>query len=307
VTRADLAHCRAGVAEPLSVTLAAGTAYNTPPPTQGLASLMVLALFERLGVKEADGFDHVHGLVEASKRALFLRDRVVADPKQMPHPAERYLAELFLDTQAAAIDHRKAAPWQTPSGAGDTVWMGSADASGLVVSYIQSLYWDFGSGLVLPQTGVLMQNRGLAFSLETGALNVLAPGRLPPHTLSPALAVLHDGRIMAYGTMGGDAQPQIQATLFTRHVVFRQPLEQALDRPRFVAGRTWGSPQSSLFVEARFDGNLIDRLVAAGHEVVPLAEPYAEMVGHAGAVVLHPDGSLEGAHDPRADGGAAGV
>src|SRR5205085_7669571 len=131
--------------------------------------------------------------------------------------------------------------------------------------------------------------------------------RLPPHTLNPALVVLRDGRVMAYGTMGGDAQPQIQATLFTRHVVFRQPLDVALDRPRFIAGRTWGSPQSSLYVEARFDGNLIDRLVSAGHDVVPLAELYAGMMGHAGAVVLHPSGTLEGAHDPRADGGAAGV
>ena len=97
--------------------------------------------------------------------------------------------------------------------------MGAADASGLVVSYIQSLYWEFGSGVVLPRTGVLMQNRGTSFSLDRRALNALEPGRLPPHTLNPALAVLRDGRVMAYGTMGGDAQPQIQAALFTRHVL----------------------------------------------------------------------------------------
>jgi gamma-glutamyltranspeptidase/glutathione hydrolase len=133
------------------------------------------------------------------------------------------------------------------------------------------------------------------------------PGRLPLHTLNPAIAALRDGRVMAYGTMGGDAQPQIQAALFTRHVLYGQSLDVALDRPRFLAGRTWGSPQSGLFVESRFDGHLVDRLMAAGHEVTPLPQPYADMMGHAGAVVLHPDGSLEGAHDPRADGGAAGV
>jgi gamma-glutamyltranspeptidase len=160
---------------------------------------------------------------------------------------------------------------------------------------------------VLPRTGVLMQNRGLGFSLESGTINALAPGRLPRHTLNPALAVLNDGRVVAYGAMGGDAQPLIQAILFSRHINFRQPLDAALDRPRFVAGRTWGAPQTSLFVESRFDGNLIEALIAAGHDVVQLAEPHAGMMGHAGAAVLHRNGTLEAAHDPRADGGAAGV
>jgi gamma-glutamyltranspeptidase/glutathione hydrolase len=107
--------------------------------------------------------------------------------------------------------------------------------------------------------------------------------------------------------MGGDGQPQSQAALFTRHVLYRQPLEQAVDRPRWLLGRTWGSTVTNLRVEPRFDGNLIDRLMAAGHDVDVLAEPYSDLVGHAGAVVLHPDGTAEGAHDPRADGGAAGV
>jgi gamma-glutamyltranspeptidase/glutathione hydrolase len=307
VTRADFARCRAEVAEPLALAIESGTLYNAPPPTQGLASLIVLALFERLRVIEAGGFDHVHGLVEATKRALSLRDRVIADPGQMPYPPERYLAGLFLDAEAALIDRRKAADWRAEPGPGDTIWMGAADASGLVVSYIQSIYWEFGSGLVLPRTGVLMQNRGLGFSLRSGAINALAPGRLPRHTLNPALAVLNDGRVMAYGTMGGDAQPLIQAILFTCHVTFRQPLDEVLDRPRFVAGRTWGAARTSLFVESRFDGNLTDRLVAAGHDVVPLSEPYSGMMGHAGAAVLHRNGTLEAAHDPRADGGAAGI
>jgi gamma-glutamyltranspeptidase/glutathione hydrolase len=307
VTRADLARHQATVAEPLSTTIEAGTLYNTPPPTQGLASLMILAMFDRLRVKEAESFDHVHGLIEAAKRALRVRDRAISDPERMLQPPERFLANAFLDEEAAAIDRRKASPWQTAQGQGDTIWMGAADASGLVVSYIQSLYWEFGSGVVLPRTGVLMQNRGTSFSLDPKALNVLQPGRLPPHTLNPALAVLRDGRIIAYGTMGGDAQPQIQAALFTRHVLYRQPLEHALDRPRWFVGRTWGSAHGSVMLEGRFDGNLIDRLMSAGHDVNVMSEPYAGTMGHAGAVVLHPNGTLEGAHDPRADGGAAGI
>jgi gamma-glutamyltranspeptidase/glutathione hydrolase len=107
--------------------------------------------------------------------------------------------------------------------------------------------------------------------------------------------------------MGGDGQPQTQAAVFTRHVSFRQALADAIDRPRWLLGRTWGSERTSLQLESRFDEGLIDRLQSAGHEIEVLPEAYSDLMGHAGAVVLHPDGTLEGAHDPRADGGAAGV
>jgi oxamate amidohydrolase len=166
VARADLERCRAMLAEPLAVALDAGRAFNTPPPTQGLASLIILALFERLRVPEGEDFDHVHGLVEATKRAFAVRDRAITDPDYLPHPIDRYLDAKFLGVEALAIDRRKAAPWPAPAGEGGTVWMGAADASGLVVSYLQSLYWEFGSGVVLPRTGVLMQNRGASFALE---------------------------------------------------------------------------------------------------------------------------------------------
>jgi oxamate amidohydrolase len=307
VTRADLVRYHARVAEPLSVTLQVGTLYNSPPPTQGLASLIILALFERLRVAEAESFDHVHGLVEATKRAFRVRDRVITDPDRLPAPPERYLDKGFLDAEAATIDRRKAAKWPARLGKGDTIWMGAADSSGLVVSYIQSLYWEFGSACVLPATGVLMQNRGASFSLELGALNALAPGRQPFHTLNPALAVLRDGRVMAYGTMGGDGQPQSQAALFTRHVLYRVPLEEAVDRPRWLLGRTWGSTVANLRLESRFAAGLVDWLMSAGHDVELMEKGYSDTMGHAGAVVLHPDGTLEGVHDPRADGGAAGI
>jgi gamma-glutamyltranspeptidase/glutathione hydrolase len=185
--------------------------------------------------------------------------------------------------------------------------MGAADSTGLVVSYIQSLYWEFGSGCVLPRTGILMQNRGASFSLDPQSPNCVAPGKLPAHTLNPALAVLNDGRIMAYGSRGGDGQPQTQAALFTRHVTFGQHLATAIDRPRWLLGRTWGDAYDCLRLESRFDGALANRLLAAGHDIEMLDQNYSDIMGHAGATVLHPDGTLEGAHDPRADGGAAGV
>jgi oxamate amidohydrolase len=307
VTRADLEQYRAWVDAPLSVSIQAGTLYNAPPPTQGLASLIILALFDRLRVQQAESFEHIHGLVEATKRSFRVRDRVITDPDRITVDLDRFLTPAFLDEQAGKIDMKKAAKWPASDAQGDTIWMGAADSSGLVVSYIQSLYWEFGSGCVLPATGILMQNRGASFSLDPKALNALAPGRRPFHTLNPALASLKDGRVMAYGTMGGDGQPQSQAAVFTRHVTFRQPLDKALDAPRWLLGRTWGSTHTNLRMESRFDGNLIDRLMAAGHDVAVLDEPYSDTMGHAGAVILHPNGTLEGGHDPRADGGAAGV
>jgi len=160
---------------------------------------------------------------------------------------------------------------------------------------------------VLPATGVLMQNRGASFSLDKNAVNPLEPGRLPFHTLNPAIAALKDGRVMAYGTMGGDGQPQTQAMVLSRHVMFRQELAEAIEAPRWLLGRTWGSTHTNLRMESRFDGNLIDRLLSAGHDVAIIPEAFSDTMGHAGAVILHPDGTMEGAHDPRADPGAFGV
>src|SRR6202023_3287052 len=168
---------------------------------------------------------------EATKRAFRVRDRVITDPDRLPAPPERFLERAFLDAQAEKIDRRRAASWPAKPGDGDTIWMGAADHDGIAVSYIQSLYWEFGSGCVLPATGVLMQKRGASFSLQSGALNPLMPGRLPLHTLNPALAALKDGRVIAYGAMGGDGQPQTQAAVFSRHVLFGQSLERALDAP----------------------------------------------------------------------------
>jgi gamma-glutamyltranspeptidase/glutathione hydrolase len=307
VTRADLEKYEARIAEPLSVKVTGATLYNTPPPTQGLASLIILALFDRLRVSQGDSFEHIHGLIEATKGAFIVRDREVTDPDMIDGNLNRYLDAPFLDKEIEKIDMRKAARWPSPEARGDTVWMGAADSSGLVVSYIQSIYWEFGSGCVLPATGVLMQNRGASFSLDPKALNALEPGRRPFHTLNPALAALKDGRVIAYGTMGGDGQPQSQAAVFTRHVTYGQPLDKALDAPRWLLGRTWGSSHTNLRLESRFGGNLVDRLLSAGHDVEVLEEAHSDTMGHAGAVIFHPNGTLEGGHDPRADGGAAGV
>ncbi|HSI39848.1 MAG TPA: gamma-glutamyltransferase [Xanthobacteraceae bacterium] len=307
VTRADLESYQARLRAPLHVALQRAEVWGSPPPTQGLATLMILGQFDRLNVARAEGFEHLHGLIEATKRAFLVRDRVVGDPDHMSLDPAAFLTPEFLAKEAARIDPRRALPWPHTAAPGDTIWLGAADKSGLAVSYIQSIFWEFGSGLVLPHTGVLMQNRGASFSLDPRSPNPLEPGRRPFHTLNPGMAALKDGRIVAFGTMGGEGQPQTMAALFTRYVRFGQPLGEALDRPRWVLGRTWGSAAVNLRLEARFDPDLTDALARAGHDVEMLREDYSDLMGHAGAVVLHPRGDIEGAHDPRADGGAAGV
>ena len=201
-----------------------------------------------------------------------MRDRTITDPNYLAHGLERVSRGPLPRRRGHEDRPQEGGALAARIRRGRYDLDGGGRHAGLVVSYIQSLYWEFGSGCVLPRTGVLMQNRGASFSLEAGALNYLAPGRLPFHTLNPALAVLKDGRIMAYGCMGGDGQPQTQGAVFTRHVDFREPLVDALDRPRWVLGRTWGAARTALRMEARFDGNLIDRLASAGHDVEVLPE-----------------------------------
>ncbi len=304
VALADLAAYRAQRCQPLSLPHSQGTLYNMVPPTQGVISLAILGVLDRLGLAqvEADSADYIHLCVEATKQAFALRDRHVCDPEHMDVPAQDLLQAERLDQLAGQIDPARAAPWGKGRGPGDTIWMGVIDHQGMAVSFIQSIYHEFGSGVVLPRTGINWQNRGASFSLDPQHLLALVPGKKPFHTLNPALARLSDGRVMVYGTMGGDGQPQTQAAVFTRHVVFGQPLQQSA--PRWLLGRTWGQSSESLKLESRFSAELVQQLRARGHEVDVLQD-YDETMGHAGAIVRHADGLLEGAADPRSDGGVA--
>lgn len=302
----DLRKHRAEWREALVLRHSRGEVFNFPPPTQGLVSLLILGQLDRLLSTEMDplGATFVHTCVEATKRAFGVRDRYITDPQYLTHDAQSFLTHERLDAMAAQVDAGSAAPWGKGVGPADTVWMGVVDNDGVAVSFIQSLYHEFGSGIVLPTSGLNWQNRGCSFSLDPKALNPLTPGRKPFHTLNPAMAQLSDGRTLVYGNMGGDGQPQSQSAVFSRIVNFQMNPQAAIDAPRWLLGRTWGNASDNLKLEARFSDECLSALRAKGHEVEVLQE-YDESMGHAGAIVRHADGLLEGGSDPRSDGAVA--
>jgi len=303
LTLADLERHRAQWRTPLRLEHSLGTLYNTPPPTQGVVSLLILGILDALQIDKVDpaGAEYVHLCVEAVKQAFRIRDRHVTDPAYMTVDAQAFLATSKVGALASAIDRRKAAPWGAGKGTADTIWMGVIDGEGRAVSFIQSLYHEFGSGVVLQQTGINWQNRGCSFSLDPAALNALEPGRKPFHTLNPALAVLGDERVMVYGNMGGDGQPQSQSAVFTRSIVYGWGPQAAISAPRWLLGRTWGQTTDTLKLESRFPPEVVEELRACGHDVELLGE-LDETVGHAGAIIRHSNGVLEGGADPRSDG-----
>ena len=308
VTRADLAAYEAAERAPLQLRRRDATLFNFPPPTQGLAALLILGIFDRLSVAQGESVAHFHGLIEATKRAFALRDRVVTDFGHLLHDPASFLTPGRLQAEAARIDMAHAAAVPLRDDQGGTVWMGAIDADGMAVSYIQSVYWEYGSGTVLPRTGIVWQNRGISFSLDSRAVNPLEPGRRPFHTLIPALAAFDDGRVLAYGSMGGDGQPQFQSQIYTRYADYGMSPADAVAAPRRLYGRTWGAASLSVKAEDGFDPGCVAGLRAMGHEMEQLDATRADTFGHAGMLVRHPgDGRVEAVHDPRSDGGARSV
>jgi gamma-glutamyltranspeptidase/glutathione hydrolase len=307
VSRDDLARHQALFREPLTIKHSKGNLYNMTPPTQGVVSLLILAILDKIGLAGLDplGADYVHLCVEATKQAFAIRDKYVTDPAYMTTHPQSLLDDDIVSALAAKVRRDRAAPWGKNAQPGDTVWMGVIDGEGRAVSFIQSIYHEFGAGIVLNETGINWQNRGASFSLDDKALLALRPGKKPFHTLNPALALMHDGRTMPYGTMGGDGQPQTQCAVFTRIAAFGMTPQDAITAPRWLLGRTWGNPSDTLKLERRFDTHVFDALRNRGHDVEWLRE-FDESVGHAGALIRTREGNLSGGYDPRSDGGVVG-
>lgn len=286
-------HC-ARIRRPLHLKTSRGSIYNFPPPTQGLTSLMILGIFDRLRVQKGDSFEHIHAMIEASKLAYEVREDI-CDDEWMPDDLQHCLEPQFLDKMASQVDMKAARRIQAPSGPGDTAWMGVIDGAGRAVSHIQSVFHPFGSAMVLPDTGILWQNRGTSFSLEPAHKNSLAPRKKPFHTLNPAMAVGSDGRLISYGTMGSHGQPQFSSAVLSRYLWYDQPLQAAVSAPR------WLVDADQVYVESRLRPTLMAELGKAGHHITKLGE-YDSLFGHSHAIARRPDGVLEGAVDPRSDG-----
>ena len=307
LTLADLQAHQAKLIDPLTVPVAGAQLHNMVPPSQGLVSLLILALMERFpGWKQAgpESAAFVHAQVEATKLAFRVRDRYLTDPDFMALPPAALLESVRIDELAREFKSDAALPWGKKTDPGDTIWMGVIDGNGIAVSFIQSIYHEFGSGVVLPSSGVNWQNRGCSFSLDPKHVNTLEPRKKPFHTLNPAMAQLADGSSMVYGTMGGDGQPQTQATIFNRVMRYGDHPQQAIKRPRWLLGRTWGQSSESLKLESRFDPAVVAQLRALGHEVETIGA-WDEGVGHAGMLIRHANGVLEGGFDPRSNGAVA--
>jgi oxamate amidohydrolase len=301
ITLEDFYSHQAKVMEPLTVEISKGQLYNFGAPTQGLASLLILAIYDQLASSASNEVEHIHLLVEASKQAFIIRDRLITDQDCLSQPLQDLLSEETIRECASNISLQKAQAWPHQAKMGDTVWMGATDQYGTMVSFIQSIYWEFGSGVVLPSTGILWNIRGKSFSLDANHHNVLAPGKKPFHTLNPAYAELHDGRRMVYGTMGGEGQPQTQACLFSRYLYQGISLQDAIAKPRWLLGRTWGDTTNNLRLEDTLYQSNGAKLSQLGHDVTYVTDNN-ELMGHAGAIVIDPQGLACASSDPRSDG-----
>jgi gamma-glutamyltranspeptidase/glutathione hydrolase len=305
----DFARHRSDWVEPIEVKYRGRRVVNLPPNSQGLAALQILGILDRFDSAELAGdseyFLDLH--VRTAALAYEDRDRYLTDPEFAVVPVEHLLSESHLNGLARAVRERvqpRRRRGAVPGG--DTTFSCCVDAEGNAVGVIQSVYYGWGSGVVAGETGLLLHNRGCYFSLDPSHPNRLEPGKRTFHTLAAGLLLGPDGvPELVYGTMGADAQPQIQAAVVTRVLDQHKDVQAAIDAPRWVYSRAWGRGRGGVRLEGRFGAELAQRLRENGHEDVGLLEKWSDLMGHAQAIQVFPD-RLEAGADPRADGVAMG-
>jgi gamma-glutamyltranspeptidase len=306
LTTNDLVRTKTRIEAPVRLVYRDLELLAPPPPTQGVTTLEIMALLERVGIADvaAESADFYHLLVEAIKQA-FLSRGSIGDPDFEVQDPTGWLAPERIAAKACQIDRRRALPWPHVFKQGDTVFFAAVDARGRTASVLQSLYFDWGSGVVAGDTGILWQNRGAAFSRDLSSPNRLRPGARPFYTLNPGIALKNDKPHLLYGTQGADGQPQTLATLLARVVDHGQDPAAALAAPRFLLGRTFSDSRDSLKIETPVGSGIIDELARRGHEISRL-DPRSPIAGQAGLIRIM-DPLIEGAHDPRSDGIALGL
>ena len=307
LTLEDLRGQRPEWVEPISVPFHGYRVWELPPNGQGVAALEILKLLEPYDVRALghNSAPYLHLLIEAKKLAFADAARYVGEPAAMPTPATALLDDRFVAARRALIDPHRAADRPEPGAAltaSETIYLTAADSTGNMVSFINSLFDEFGSGVVVPGTGFALQDRGAGFTLDPGLPNTVAPGKRPFHTIIPAFVTKRDGQgveqpWMSFGVMGGSMQPQGHVQVLLNLLVFGMDIQQALDAPRFrhLDGRR-------VALEAPIGDPVRSALTALGHVIV---DERAVAFGGAQAIIHLPHG-YAGGSDPRKDGMAAG-
>ena len=281
-----------------------------PPNTQGIAQLQLFEMAKSfdLGGMGRNSAEYLHTLIELKKLAFADRDQWAADPEFTDIPLDDLLDADYLARRAAMVDLGSAAEGRTPGVAptpmtaggqslddsGDTVYLTAVDQWGNAVSWIQSLFAGFGSGLLEPETGVVLHNRGALFNLQPGHPNIIAPGKRPYHTLTPMMAVHGDGSFaFTLGTPGGDSQPQSLLQIVNNLVLFGMTPQAAIEAPRF---RSYGG--LGVAFEDRFEAAVLGRLGELGHEA-EVVHGWTATFGGAQMILRDREGTLTAASDPR--------
>jgi gamma-glutamyltranspeptidase / glutathione hydrolase len=295
----DLAAHRADWVGTISKTYRGYTIHEIPPNGQGIVALIALGILEHFDMSAlpVDSADSVHLQIEALKLAFADAEAYVADIDHMPMAPERLLDKEYLQRRAALIDPQRAKPASAGTPKGGTVYLTAADASGLMVSMIQSNYMGFGSGVVVPGTGISLQNRGAGFVAPQGHPNRVGPGKRPFHTIIPGFVTKDGAPVMSFGVMGGPMQPQGHVQVVVRIADYGQNPQAACDGPRFRWVRGL-----EVNCEKGFPPSTLDELRRRGHDLTATDE--CEEFGSCQAIWRLDDGYVA-ASDPRRDGQAA--
>jgi gamma-glutamyltranspeptidase/glutathione hydrolase len=299
MTLDDLATHTVDWIDTLSVPYAGAVVHELPPNGQGIATLAGLTMLEALGIGEhpVDSLETVHPVLEAMKLALADLNEHVADNEHMRLSSKHLLDVSYLMDRAGLVGEQAANPGHGSPKPGGTVYLSTADESGMMVSFIQSNYMGFGSGVVVPGTGISLQNRGAGFSLDPQHVNVVAPRKRPFHTIIPGFVMNADGTpLMSFGLMGGPMQAQGHLQMMMRILRYKQNPQIAADAPR------WRIESGlKVAVERSFDPQVVEALRAKGHEVVVEAPRGVFAFGGA-QIILRTAHGYVGGTDPRKDG-----
>jgi gamma-glutamyltranspeptidase/glutathione hydrolase len=275
--------------------------HELPPNGQGLAALLALGILRHLdiGRHPLDSPDSIHLQVEAMKIAFAEACTHLGDASSMSMDAKRFLDEDYLAKRAAQVDPVRASrPKATPSPDKGTVYLTAADQNGMMVSFIQSNYMGFGSGIVVPGTGISLQNRGTCFSLKKGHPNLVAGGKRPYHTIMPGFVTKDGNPLMSFGVMGGHMQPQGHVQMITRIFDYGQNPQAASDGPRWFVAKDF-----RLALEPGFDSGVTKALTKRGHR---LLKGVPESVFGGAQIIMRLKKGYCAASDHRKDGQAVG-